>query len=341
MSPFRVGIIGPGWVSTDRHIPSFQQIPNVEVAAVYDRHPERAAQVSACFGVARVASSLDDLLSMGLDAVAIGTPPWSHAELAIQAMDQGHHVFCEKPMAMSIAEAEAMAAAAERKDRTLTISHNFTFSRAGRKAERFFGGSPLSYASAVQFSSSQRRLPIWYRDLPAGLLFDEAPHLLYTLLRWCGPLRVAAATATWQESGEPAVVEVLFAGAVPARATMVFDAPVSEWHVTLVGGRGVVDLDLFRDIAVRIGPDGPHGARDILRTSASLVTDHVVGFASSGLLLARHQLRWGHDALIRSFVGACRGVAPNPVPLDEAVGVVRLTGDILDSIGVGVPASRA
>jgi len=339
MERFTVGVVGAGWVACDRHIPSFSAVPGVDIVAILDRHEGRAQDAATRFGIPRVVGSMADMIALGVDAVTIATSPWSHAEIAIQALDAGIHVFCEKPMAMSVPQATAMAAAAERAGRLLTISHNFSFSRATRRAERFLGATPgLRYASAVQLSSPARRLPAWYRDLPGGLLFDESPHLLYSLARWCGDLTVRAATATWDVPGEPGTVEVLFGGRVPARATMIFGAPLSEWHVTLVGARGVVDLDLFRDLAIRLRPDGAHGARDILRTSATGLLEHTAGFAASGALLARGRLRWGHDVLIARFVAAARGERRNPVPLRESVGVVRLTEELLDAIGVGVAA---
>ena len=330
----RVGIIGTGWVAQDRHIPSFRAIPGVEVVGVYDRNLERARSVAARFGIETVARERDELLALGLDAVSIATSPWSHAEHAVAALGAGLHVFCEKPMAMNLDEARSMVDAAAKVDRVLTISHNFGFARSSRLAREVFGPTPdLLYASAVQLSSERRRLPAWYQDLPGGLLFDEVPHLLYTLRAWCGPLTIAAASATWRSDGHPGVVEVRFSGDVPAHATMVFGAPISEWHVTLVGPRRLIDLDLFRDIAVRVGPDGEHHAIDIGRTSAKVMLDHVIGFAGSGFEMLRGRLHWGHDVLIAAFVKAARGEAGNPVPPEEALEVVALADALLDAIG--------
>ena len=331
----RVGIIGTGWVARDRHIPSFQSIPGVEVVGVYDRNPDRARAVADQFGIDLVARERDELLAAQLDAVSIATSPWSHARHARAALQAGAHVFCEKPMALSEAEANSMAEAAIEAGRVLTISHNFNFARSTQRAREFLGLDPdLLYASAVQLSSERRRLPTWYRDLPGGLLFDEAPHLLYTLRQWCGPLTLRTATATWRADGHPAVVEALFSGRTPARATMIFGAPLSEWHVTLVGRHRVVDLDLFRDIAIRVRADGEHHAADIARTSARAVLDHVSGFAGSGVEMVRGRLRWGHDALIAAFVAAAQGRRDNPIPLSDALDVVRTTDSLLSAIGV-------
>jgi predicted dehydrogenase len=330
---FRVGIIGTGWVAQDRHIPSFQSLPGVEVVGVYDRHLDRAEQVAARFGIGLVVRERDELLAAGLNAVSIATSPWSHAEHARAALAAGLHVFCEKPMALDLTEARSMADAAEAAGRVLTISHNFGFARSTRAAREYLGSEPeLLYASAVQLSSERRRLPAWYRDLPGGLLFDEVPHLLYTLRDWCGPLQLAGASATWRDDNHPRVVEAEFTGQIPARATMVFGAPLSEWHVTLVGRRRVVDLDLFRDIAVRVGSDGAHHAGDIARTSAKAMLDHGLGFIGSGVEMLRGRLRWGHDVLIAAFVEACQGRRENPVPLDRALDVVRLSDDLMVAI---------
>jgi predicted dehydrogenase len=331
---FRVGLIGTGWVAQDRHIPSFRAIDGVELVGVYDRRPGAAQVAAERHGIGFVAGSRDELLAAGLDAIAVATSPWSHAEHAIAALDAGLHVFCEKPMALDGEQARAMAEAAERAGRLLTISHNFLFARSTGAARRYLGARPaLRWASALQLSSERRRLPEWYRRLPAGLLFDEVPHLLYTLRDWCGPLALEQATATWRPDGHPGVVQAVFAGAVPAQVTMVFGAPVSEWHVTLVGERRVVDLDLFRDIAIRVPSDGAHGALDIARTSAKAMLDHTLGFAASGFRLVRGRQRWGHDALIEAFVTAARTAGPNPVPTGDAVDVVTMTDALLAAIG--------
>jgi scyllo-inositol 2-dehydrogenase (NADP+) len=331
---FRVGVIGTGWVAQNRHIPCFSRVPGARVTGVYDQHYEVARGAADRAGIGLVARSLEELLESGIDAVAVATSPWTHAEYAGKALAAGLHVFCEKPMALTLADARSMAAAAADAGRILTISHNFRFSRSATEAGAYLRGELPLYAAAVQLSSERRRLPSWYRDLPAGLLLDEVPHLLYTLRSFCGPLQVAAARAAWRSDGHPGIVEVELAGESPARATMVFGAPVSEWHVTLVGRRRIVDLDLFRDIAVRVGADGQHLAKDIARTSASVMVGHGMGFARSGFDLVRHRQYWGHDRLIAAFVNACQGRGLNPVPTDEALAIVGMTDDLLPTIGV-------
>ncbi len=328
----RVGIIGTGWVAQARHVPSFAAHPDVEIVGVYDRHLDHARRVTGKLGSARPVADLDELFGLGVDAVSIATSPWSHAELAIAALEHGAHVFTEKPMAMNTRQAEAMVAAARRAGRLLCVSHNFIFSRAVEQGRRFLGDGALHYAAGVQLSSLERRLPSWYQQLPGGLLFDEVPHLLYLLDHFIGPMHVEHVRARGRIGSEPRAVEVLLGGSSAGQVTMVFGAPVSEWQVVLTGDRGVVALDLFRDIAVKVGPDGAHRATDILKTSAKAVADHAAGFVASGTRLALGKSFWGHDVIIRRFIDATLGRCAVPVTTDEALRVVRVADELVAAL---------
>jgi predicted dehydrogenase len=329
----RVGVIGTGWVGRARHIPGFRTHPQVVIAAVYDRRPDRAAGAARASGVPAWDDDLDRFLSRDLDIVSIATPPWTHAELARSALGRGLHVFTEKPMAMDLAEARSMVQAAEDAGRLLCVSHNFLYSRSVRKARAFLGADPdLRYVAGAQLSSLRRRLPSWHEELPGGLLFDEMPHLVYLLQHFLGaPLQVEHVRGARGATDAP--VEVLLRGARgPGQITMVMDAPVSEWQVVVVAEHGTVVLDLFRDIAVRIRPDGAHEPLDILRTSATAMRDHAVGFVASGSRYVRGRLFWGHDELIGAFVEAAMTGGPSPVPAEEALGVVAVADRVAGAL---------
>lgn len=335
MNRVRVGIAGAGWVATARHLPSYLQIPNVEVVAVYDRSEERAARLAAqAPGHVLATCDLDRFLAEGLDVVSIATSPWSHCEIAVRAAGAGAHVFTEKPMAMDGHEARQMARAAADAGRLLTVSHNFLYSRAMKDARAKLGDAPVEYAAGLQLSAETRRLPVWYRSLPGGLMFDEAPHLTYTLNHLLGGgLRLDHARGDIDAAGQPRTVELLVAGNTGrGQITMVFNAPVSEWHVLASSTNGVVGLDLFRDIAVRVRPDGAHGAADIARSSAAALGGHALGFAKAGTRLVRRRQFWGHDALIAAFIHAARSGGPAPVDIDESLAVVDFTDYVLTAL---------
>lgn len=328
----RTAVLGAGWVANARYLPVLRRLRDVDIVSVYDRHGDRAA---ATAGAHRVPHSSDDLhavFAQQPEAVFVCTSPWSHAEITEQALQHGCHVLTEKPMAMNLDEASRMAAAAREADKLLCVSHNFLFSHAVQRSDRALGqpSQPL-HIIGTQLSSDSRRLPDWHAGLPGGLLFDEIPHLLYVTQHYLGELELVAARQL--QADTPAVTEVDLRGVRgTAHLSVVSGAPVSEWHVTIVGPGSVSDLDLFRDIGIRVPSDGTHRARDIMATSRRALTGHTAGFIGSGVRLLRKRLFWGHDVLIERFLAAIRTDAAPPVPIDEALNVVRLTDQILAAL---------
>lgn len=336
----RVGIAGAGWVATNRHAPALLARDDVEVVAIYDRDEARARRLAADVskGSPNVShhSNFESFLGEGLDLVHVTSSPWSHHDLTIAALGSGAHVFTEKPMAMNLAEAEAMASEAQRRDRLLCVSHNFLYSESMRAAHRRLGEAKVDYVTGLQLSSDSRRLPTWYRDLPGGLMFDEIPHMIYSVADLLGgALVLEHARATFDESGHPETVDVLVRGrSGNGQITMVFCSPVSEWHVMASSRSGIIGVDLFRDVMIRVGPDGAHGSLDIARSSMSAVAGHVTGFARAGARWVTKRQFWGHDRLIGEFVEAIRAGRPSPISLEEALNVVTVTDNLIEMLGL-------
>ncbi len=331
----RFGVVGAaGWVAQARHLPVLRGHPGADVIAIYDRALDRAKAIGA--PGERVLATVDELLELELDAVSICTPPWLHARVAVQAMESGINVFCEKPMATSVSDGELMLEAASRAGAVLTISHNFLWSSAMQRARSRFGGSgTVRHVSGLQLSADTRRLPTWVDQLEGGLLEDEIPHLLYvadSLLG--GGLSVSQVRATWNgRHSEPASCDIwLDAKNGTGRLALVIGAPLSEWHILAVADHTVVDIDLFRNVAVSTGRDGEHRAQNVLATSGRVAAQHFAGFARAGLSLARRKQYWGHDALIDAFITAVRSEGPSPVPPEDALRILRCSDVIINAI---------
>lgn len=335
----RVGILGAGWVAGDRHAPVYRRLRRTHLVAVCDQRPDRARTFAQRHGIAVATDSLDELLACDLDLVSICTPPFAHRDQAIALLRAGCHVFLEKPMAMNLADAEAMAAAARVSNRLLCVSHNFLFSRAMRRIRRLLASDEtgaIQFVIGMEVSSPDRRLPTWYGELPAGLFFDESPHLVYLIASLLGDIQVTSAVAVPNAPGAEQPVRsvhvVLSSAQAPATVTMTFAAPLSEWHLIIVCERRILMADLFRDIAIVLGPDRSHRAQDILWTSLALGTQQATGFLSSGVRFAAKRAFWGHEILIGELVDAILHGKTSPVPMEDALRVVRVTDAILDAI---------
>jgi predicted dehydrogenase len=330
----RVGVIGAGWVASARHIPSFQRVPGVDVAAVLDPHLERAQKAAATYKIALACDNSEQFFSSGLDIVAVCTPPQTHAALAIDAMEHGCHVLVEKPMAMSRAEAESMIEVAGRNQRLLSVSHNLLFSRSMMKIRRMMARGELGDIRQVygfQLSSPKRRLPVWHAELPGGLFFDEAPHLLYLMRYFLGDAAFESVSVNQRASAIKSAYAKLQGDSVEGLLSMSFEAPVSEWLLTVVGSRRVVVFDVFRDILTSLRDDGSHGGLDVLRSTMLAGVDFTRGFLTSGLLHSRKSLFYGHERLIADFVEGVRRQETPSVSGQDGLEVVSMMEKLLRS----------
>ncbi|MEH7334999.1 Gfo/Idh/MocA family oxidoreductase [Neobacillus drentensis] len=143
MEKLRVGVIGCGSIAQHRHLPEYKANKNVELVAVCDINEERAKEVAEKFG-AFAYTSYEELLHSGLvDAVSVCTPNYLHAPISIAALEAGIHVLCEKPMATSKQEAEAMIVAANKSGKKLMIAHNQRFVPSHQKARQLIASGEV------------------------------------------------------------------------------------------------------------------------------------------------------------------------------------------------------
>src|ERR671936_794859 len=113
--PIRVGFIGAGRNTRERHIPGFQKQPGVEFVAVANRSRESSERVAKEFGIRRVEADWRAVVSApDVDAICIGTWPYTHCEMTIAALAAGKHVLCEARMAMNAAEGRRMLEASRK-----------------------------------------------------------------------------------------------------------------------------------------------------------------------------------------------------------------------------------
>ncbi len=123
LDTLRVGIVGLG--IGRHHLRAYQQIPGIEVVAVADTDPKRLEEFGAANNIPNLYDDYKPLVARDdLDVVNVCTPNFLHAPVAIAAMESGKHVLCEKPLASTRADAEAMVAAAARTGRALDVTFN-------------------------------------------------------------------------------------------------------------------------------------------------------------------------------------------------------------------------
>ena len=226
----RVGVIGTGMGRL--HMQAYSEIPNVRLVAICDLNEPEARSFAEKYGAPHVFTDYRDMLSLEeLDAVSIAVPNYLHASMSIAALEAGLHVLCEKPMATTVADAQAMVEQARRHEKRLMIHMNMRFrdsnlalgrlARQGGLGETYYGRASMLRRRAVPTihfppTGIMGRGP-WFLDREkagGGALMDIGVHT-YDLMWWLmgNPRPASVSACTFQK---------LYAGAA-AQAGLKFD----------------------------------------------------------------------------------------------------------------------
>jgi len=165
-SQLRVAIIGCGGIARG-HLGAIKNLP-VKLIATVDIQEDRARQYAEEYGAQRYHTKIEDALADDVDAVSICLPHYLHAEVAIAAAESGKHVFTEKPMAISLKEADDMIAAAQKNGVCLMVGQVLRFRGANQKTKQLIKegriGEPRNmirrrYGRSREFRSEWARDP--------------------------------------------------------------------------------------------------------------------------------------------------------------------------------------
>ena len=138
MKTIKLGLIGCGGVTIWAHVPVLKQFKNVEVVAVCDVIKERAEKAAKDLKAKHIFTDYKELLALNeIDMVDICTPNYLHSVIAIDALQAGKHVFCEKPDAITVDQVIAMKTASEQTGKQLMIMRNNRFTPGSQYAKNF------------------------------------------------------------------------------------------------------------------------------------------------------------------------------------------------------------
>lgn len=206
----RAGVIGLGF-GGEKHLGGYAQLPNVEVVALAGLEEKRLHELGNMFNVPNLYRYDSELLARDdLDIVSVCVPNRLHAPIAIQALEKGAHVLCEKPLARTTEEAEAMVRAARRANRVLETVHNHRMRADIAVLKRAIDEGELGRIYYAKASWMRRRgIPgagTWFvnKELAGGgPLIDLGVHVLDMSLHLLGePEIVTVSASTYDELGK-------------------------------------------------------------------------------------------------------------------------------------------
>jgi predicted dehydrogenase len=196
----RVGLIGCGRIAR-AHIPYIRSYKGASIVEVCDSNLKQAESVAREFHIDKISGDPHTMLrEKRLDVVHILTPPQTHANLAIAAMEAGVHVLVEKPMALCLEEADRMIETAERMGVKLCVDHNRLFDPVMLQARQMVSQGTIGEVVGVDAFQGYIRFPqngsfgheAWVSRLPGGLLQNIAPHPISLLLAFMSEAKVVS-----------------------------------------------------------------------------------------------------------------------------------------------------
>jgi predicted dehydrogenase len=195
-----LGIIGAGGFGLYA-LQHFAQIPGIRLVAMAGTHRAAAQAAARRFGIPDI-EDVDTLLGRAdVDLVYIATPPFLHHPQALAALAAGKHVICEKPLAMTVEQADEMIVVARRSDRLLVANlmqrYNPLFGKISRLVRSRVLGEVL-HGSFENYGSDEN-LPVnhwfWDRSKSGGIFIEHGVHFFDLFAGWLGEGRVEAAQA--------------------------------------------------------------------------------------------------------------------------------------------------
>jgi len=342
VGPVRVGVVGCGMLARSVHLPNLARMQGVEVIALADTEAAGLAAAGQLAPRASHHSAPDGLLAReDVEAVLISTPPATHADLALAALAAGKHVYVEKPLATSLADAERLLAAWRATGLVGMVGFTYRFHRLVVEArERLRGGAIGEIVAARSvFSTGRHDLPAWKRSAATGggPLLDLVSHDA-DLVRFVLGREVREVFATGGAGEDPDTVSLLLRidGGIPVQLQASLGS-VEEAVLEVYGRTGMVAVDRYASLRLRLSGIGARGPGTRLAGGAAEL-------ARLPYLLSKLHAPAGEPAFraaLEAFAAAVRGSGPAEPDLLDGFRSLAVVAAAEESLQTGGPARPA
>ncbi|HEY7096243.1 MAG TPA: Gfo/Idh/MocA family oxidoreductase [Terriglobales bacterium] len=252
----KFGVIGYGYWGPNV-VRNLQSLQGAQVHAVCDKSSAARQRIHKAHPNLYVtADAAEVMTSPEVDAVAVVTPVWTHFELAKQALENGKHVFVEKPFTSNVKQAEILIDLAIQKNLKIMVDHTFLFTGAVRKIKQLLQEGNLG--KLYYYDSTRVNLGLFQHDV--NVIWDLAPHDLSIMdyLIEASPEALVATGQTHLNGHEDvAFITLYFPEKVIAHVNVNWLSPVKV-RTTLIGGekKMLVWNDLEADEKIKVYDKG-------------------------------------------------------------------------------------
>ena len=315
MTKIRIGIIGAGYIG-GVHAQILARDQRVQIAAIYDLDEERAQRLArACDG--QVATSPDEVIDR-CDAVYITTPNTQHVSLTLAALDGNKHIFCEKPLATSISDAESVFNKARRLQSVFQVGHNRRFAPVYATLKQLLAEKHVPHSAHVKMNRGELLNPVWTGDptVTGGFLYETPIHMFDMMRFLFGEVESLHAIGSTHEYGEVDDFSVLLKFANGLHATLATAADAS-W------------LFPFERVEVFC-----HHATLVTREMETLVcsTNLEGHFTEQSMQQLPREEKWGYVQEDKAFVDSIVNGTPPAVTALDGLMSVELVNAVYESV---------
>jgi predicted dehydrogenase len=336
----RGGLVGSGKIAAISHMPVWRAMKDVEIVSTCDTNESSAAAMARRFNIPRSYQDLSHMLGKeNLDFIDICTPPSTHALLSVQAMEAGWNVLVEKPMAVSLSEANDMLAASKRHGVKLCVIHNLLFIPAVQAAKSAVAGGDIGDLLAVDIRALDRRDGAlsepehWCHSLTGGIFGEYAPHPVYLLRAFLGKIHLIKVVSRkssefpWVAADELKVLVEAEKGI--GSFTISCNSQNKSFEIDIFGTRGRLHVDNFTSSMTRRrfrGNRTDELVLDQLYQGGQQLTGAVSSFLMAAL--GRRWYKVGHQGLMQGFVRSIIDDTDPPVLGEDGRETIRLLEEI-------------
>ncbi len=340
--PLRVGVIGCGRVTAQRHLPALTRLPGAEVVALADADGTRLTSVADQFRVSHRYPDVRSLLRKSdVDVIAVCVPVQSHTEVALAALDAGKHVFVEKPLASSLDEADCILDHGKKNSRKVLMGFNFRWHRLIRQARELLRQGAVGQVEVIRtvFASAHMTPSEWQkrRSSGGGAIFDQAIHLfdLWRFLLDSEVEEVFAASRSGPWDDETVAVTARLTNGVLATATCSErTGENNELEIYGRGGRLLVSCYRFDGLSYSplgsIPGNGKSRLEALTRTLKEL-PGSLAQLRYGGDVLASYREEWRH------FLNAIRDDSPLECTVNDGRRALEVVFAAMASTSTGQP----
>lgn len=318
MDRVRIGIVGTGYAG-NLHGRIYARESPAEIAALYDIVPERAERTAKTIG-GKVCGSREELLD-NCDAVIVCAPNRTHKDIAIDAIDAGKHVFCEKPFSIGIEDAGILRDRANASPNTVfQVGHNRRFAPVYATLKELLSAD-TAHSAHIKMNRGELKNPVWTGDVnvTGGFLYETTIHLFDMMRFQFGEIAELVAYGSQHEYPELDEFSVIFKFKSGFHCTFASSSDAS-WHFP------------FERIEVFCHH------RTIMTEEMERLFDSQgmdPNFETRSFHMLEKEEKWGYVQEDRAFLDAIIDGTPVPVTADDGFHSVEIVESVYKAINSG------